>query len=100
MCNANGNSLDLKFLGIDVTIAFFVLVAGAKEVCSLVMIESEDFKVVNTSIKGNDNVADLCGVLLADHHVITGMNSCIDHRFALCDQRKELSLAHQGFGQG
>ena len=43
MGNANGNSLDLKFFGIDITVAFFVLVTGAKEVCSLVMIKAEDF---------------------------------------------------------
>ena len=65
MGNANGNSLNLKFFGIDVTIAFFVLVAGAKEVCSFVMIKTEDFKVVDTLIESNDNVADLCGVLFA-----------------------------------
>ena len=51
MGNANGNSLNLKFFGIDITIAFFVLVAGAKEVCSLVMIKAEDFKVVDTMIE-------------------------------------------------
>ena len=43
MGNANGNSLDLKFFGIDITIAFFVLVAGAKEVSALGIVISEDF---------------------------------------------------------
>lgn len=43
----------------------------------LAMIEAENLKVINTLIECNDNVTGLCDVLLADHHVISGMNSDI-----------------------
>ena len=74
MGNANSNSLNLKFFGIDVTVTFFVLVAGAKEISALGIVEAEDFQVVESPIKCNDNVTDLCGVLLADHQI--GRASC------------------------
>lgn len=90
--------LDSEFFGIDVTVTFFVFVAGAKEISALGIVEAEDFQVVESPIKCNDNVTDLCGVLLADHHVIAGMNTRIDHRLALCDQCKEFALSNQGFG--
>ena len=53
MCNANGNALNLKFFGIDVTVMFFVLVAGAKEISALGIVEAEDFQVVESPIKCN-----------------------------------------------
>ena len=41
---------------------------------------------------------DICSILFTDHNVIAEMNTHILHRFARCNQSKELTLADKSFG--
>ena len=95
MCYANGNALYLQFFGIDIRIAFLILVAGTEKVCFLFRIKSEHFEIIHALIECHDDVTDVCAILFTDYNVVPGMNTGIHHGFAFSDQRKELALANK-----
>jgi hypothetical protein len=83
MHNADGNSLHLKIVYMNIRIRILIIVARAEKIFSILV--GKLFKIVESVIERDYVISDICSALLTDNNIISMTDSCVYHRFALGD---------------
>ena len=83
MHNADGNSLHLKIIYMNVQIRILIIVARAEKIFSVLV--GKLFEIVESVVESDYVISDVCGALFTDNNVISMTDSCVYHRFALSD---------------
>ena len=99
MIDAHGHALDRELLERNVGIGFLVLVAGSKNISVLIIVIGKLFQIIQSFVQRNDEFPWLSVVLLSYDHIVTGMNTGVDHRVSLGDEGEELAPADYALRQ-
>ena len=83
MHNADGNSLHLKIIYMNVRVRILIIVARAEKIFFVLV--GKLFEIVESVIEGDYVISDICGALLTDNNVVSMTDSSVYHRFALGD---------------